>query len=649
MKYRPEIDGLRAIAVVPVILFHAGFTFFSGGYTGVDVFFVISGFLITTIILAELEKGTFSIINFYERRSRRILPLLFFILLLTIPFAWISLFDSDMIDYSESLIAVSTFCSNFLFVAESGYFDTSTELKPLLHTWSLAVEEQYYVIFPLAMILFWRFLNKNWILSLLIVAGLASLVLSEWATVFYPTHNFYLLPTRAWELAVGAITAVLLSNNHPFITRLQSHRIISEALSFTGLALILAGIFLIDEETPFPGIYALLPTIGSALIIAFASGKNYTGRLLSLKPMLVIGLISYSAYLWHHPIFAFAKHLSYFPPSITAKSLLCLAVFPIAYLSWQYVENPFRDKKRFSRKFIFIFSLVGSMFFIGAGILGVVNEGFPERSINTKLNVLEYNPDNRILQLESWINLDEAKPKLESASWFKDDNPLPNLLMIGNSHSKDLYNIFNSSEDAKTNFEFGRFKAQIEELASSDHKLYSSPSYLDADLVVIISKYSDQDVQVLESIVSRMLDDQKQIVVVKEVFAFTVENAKTKADLIVQEYLRNDLDPKVPEALMTLETEVNRAYYEDYVSGKSLRKSDKVIDRIQSAHPQVLVLDRMQLICDSDTEACFAINQNLEKYFYDYGHHTTEGAAFFGHRADEIGWVLPLVEKVEDK
>ena len=169
MKYRPEIDGLRAVAVVPVILFHAGFTAFSGGFTGVDVFFVISGFLITSIIISELEKKKFSIVNFYERRARRILPLVFFILLLTIPFAWIGLFDSDMVDYAESLVAVSTFSSNFLFVSESGYFDTSTELKPLLHTWSLAVEEQYYVVFPLAMMLFWRFLNKNLILFLIII------------------------------------------------------------------------------------------------------------------------------------------------------------------------------------------------------------------------------------------------------------------------------------------------------------------------------------------------------------------------------------------------------------------------------------------------------------------------------------------------
>ena len=156
MNYRREIDGLRALAVLPVILFHAGFETFSGGFVGVDVFFVISGYLITTIILAELEQGRFSIVNFYERRARRILPALFLVMLVCIPFAWIWLLPSDMKDFSQSLIAVAIFASNILFWRESGYFDTAAELKPLLHTWSLAVEEQYYVLFPLFLMLFWK-------------------------------------------------------------------------------------------------------------------------------------------------------------------------------------------------------------------------------------------------------------------------------------------------------------------------------------------------------------------------------------------------------------------------------------------------------------------------------------------------------------
>ncbi len=178
MNYRREIDGLRALAVLSVILFHAGFETFSGGFVGVDVFFVISGYLVTTIILAELEQGSFSILNFYERRARRILPALFLVMLVCVPFAWFWLLPSDMKDFSQSLVAVSVFASNILFWRESGYFDTAAELKPLLHTWSLAVEEQYYVLFPLFLMLFWR-LGKRSILVMLGLVFVASLDVAE--------------------------------------------------------------------------------------------------------------------------------------------------------------------------------------------------------------------------------------------------------------------------------------------------------------------------------------------------------------------------------------------------------------------------------------------------------------------------------------
>jgi peptidoglycan/LPS O-acetylase OafA/YrhL len=203
MKYRKEIDGLRAFAVIPVILFHAGFSQFSGGFVGVDVFFVISGYLITTIILAEKENGTFSLVNFYERRARRIIPALFVVLLVSTLFSWLWLSPSHMKDFSQSLIAVSLFSSNILFWQETGYWGVENELKPLLHTWSLAVEEQYYVLFPLFLMMMWKF-GKRWILSSFFIVAIASLLLSQWAAFNEPAENFFLLPTRGWELAIGA-------------------------------------------------------------------------------------------------------------------------------------------------------------------------------------------------------------------------------------------------------------------------------------------------------------------------------------------------------------------------------------------------------------------------------------------------------------
>ena len=292
MKYRREIDGLRALAVVPVILFHAGFETFSGGFVGVDVFFVISGYLITTIILAELEQGKFSIVNFYERRARRILPALFFVMLVCIPFAWFWLLPSDMKEFSKSLVAVSFFASNILFWRESGYFSTAAELKPLLHTWSLAVEEQFYVLFPLFLMLFWK-LGKRWILVILGLVFVASLALAQWGSYTKPAAAFYLLPTRGWELLIGVFAAFYLSQAN----RKEFGKGLSELGGWLGVALILFPVFAYSKTTPFPGFFALAPTIGTVLIILFATQQTSAGKFVGNKAFVAIGLISFSAYL----------------------------------------------------------------------------------------------------------------------------------------------------------------------------------------------------------------------------------------------------------------------------------------------------------------------------------------------------------------
>ena len=221
MKYRTEIDGLRALAVMPVILFHAGFELFSGGFVGVDVFFVISGYLITTILIEDIENKRFSIVNFYERRARRILPALFFVMLVSIPFAWMLLSDAALNKFGNGLIGVSLFLSNLVFWRQQGYFDESAELNPVLHTWSLAVEEQFYVLFPILLVLAWRF-GKNKVFWMIVVIAAVSMLLSEWGWRNQATANFYLAPTRAWELLAGSIAAFIVhkkgvqkNNNKP--------------------------------------------------------------------------------------------------------------------------------------------------------------------------------------------------------------------------------------------------------------------------------------------------------------------------------------------------------------------------------------------------------------------------------------------------
>ena len=378
MKYRKEIDGLRAVAVLPVVLFHAGFEIFSGGFVGVDVFFVISGYLITTIILSEMERGTFSLLNFYERRARRILPALFFVMFACLPFAWVWLSPSDMEDFSQSLGAVSIFASNFLFWHEAGYWDAANELKPLLHTWSLAVEEQYYILFPPFLIVMWRY-RKRWILGSFMAMAAVSLVASEWGSTNIPVANFYLLPTRAWELAIGASIAFFFLYRKRQMGVFLSSKISAEVLGLVGIVMIGYSVFTLDETVPFPGFHALVPTIGTGLVIVFSSAQTVVGRLLGMSLLVKTGLVSYSAYLWHYPIFAFARHRSLTEPSDFLFAVLAVFSFLLAYISWRFVERPFRKKGVFDRKTIFVFAFVGSVFFIAIALPGHLNFGWPGR------------------------------------------------------------------------------------------------------------------------------------------------------------------------------------------------------------------------------------------------------------------------------
>ena len=363
MKYRAEIDGLRALAVLPVILFHAGFEWFSGGFVGVDVFFVISGYLITTIIISEMAQGKFSIVNFYERRARRILPALFFVMAVCLPFAWLWLIPIDLKDFGQSLIAVSTFSSNILFWMESGYFDTAAELKPLLHTWSLAVEEQYYILFPIFLMLTWR-LGIKTILILLSIVFVISLGVAQWSAYHFPSAAFYLLPTRGWELLVGVFAAFYLKYNG----HLKFHTT-NQVLSLLGFGMIAYSIIAFDKSTPFPSLHTLIPVIGTGLLIICTVPNTIVNKLLSLKSIVGLGLISYSAYLWHQPFLVFARHKTLGEVSDILVLILCCSSILMAWISWRFIERPFRNKTLVSRRLIFLYSATGILAFSSIGLL----------------------------------------------------------------------------------------------------------------------------------------------------------------------------------------------------------------------------------------------------------------------------------------
>lgn len=444
MKYRPEIDGLRAIAVIPVILFHAGFEFFSGGFVGVDVFFVISGYLITSIILSEKDRGTFSLVNFYDRRARRILPALFLVMFVSLPFAWFWLLPSDMKDFSKSLVAVSVFSSNILFWQETGYWGVDNELKPLLHTWSLAVEEQYYLLFPLFLMAVWKF-RKRWIFGSFMLLAAASLMLSQWGAQNYPTANFFLLPTRGWELAIGASIAFYLLYKKQTISALLSHKLIDEMLSFTGLLMIGYSVLVFNEATPFPSFYALAPTVGTGLIILFSSKSTLVGKLLGSKLPVGIGLVSYSAYLWHQPLFAFARHRVLTEPSELLFIVLSLLTFLLAYMSWRYVEKPFRTKGQISGHVVLMFGAIGSGLFIVIGLAGHATNGFDGFSLK---NVLTQEAIER--KLERNVGLSETCEGSFTLSPDCRTSSDPEILIWGDSFAMHFVDgILASKPDAK--------------------------------------------------------------------------------------------------------------------------------------------------------------------------------------------------------
>lgn len=374
MKYRGEIDGLRAIAVLPVVFFHAGFDVFAGGFIGVDVFFVISGYLITSILIYELGVGEFSISKFYERRARRILPALFSIMLFSFIFAWALLGPNDMKSFAGSMGAVPLFFSNIFFWLQSGYFDTSSEIKPLLHTWSLAVEEQFYVIFPLFLYFIWS-VGRGRVLLILVILFFASLFLSVYGWHHFPDAAFFTVPTRAWELIVGCISAFIISD---FDFKGLNKKILNVGGAI-GIGLIFLSIFIYDERTPFPSFYALMPTLGAVMVICFSNAETCIGRVLGSRPFVWVGLISYSIYLWHQPIFAFARlYKMDGRPSALMMLSLVISTFFVAYLSWRYIETPFRISKSIKRYQLAAFVFAGSLFFSLAGLWGYRSDGWSD-------------------------------------------------------------------------------------------------------------------------------------------------------------------------------------------------------------------------------------------------------------------------------
>ncbi|HWM70015.1 MAG TPA: acyltransferase family protein [Steroidobacteraceae bacterium] len=440
-QYRADIEGLRAVAVLPVVAYHVAPWALPGGFVGVDIFFVISGFLITQLLLDDIDTGRFSLAGFYERRIRRILPALVAMLVVTFALGMRYCMPDELTDLSKSLIAATLSVSNFYFYNTSGYFDGLTSAKPLLHTWSLAVEEQFYIFWPLFLAMGSRHFSKPLLIRMTLLITATSLAASIYGAFQWPTATFYLPLSRFWELGAGGLLAMGLAAR-------ELGAAARNLLASVGLALIVGSVLLITAAMPFPGALALPPVCGAMLVIvAGRDGDSWVARLLSIRPVRFVGAISYSLYLWHWPIVVFQQHYSFLPQMRggVTKILVLLISFVLAAASWKFIEQPFRSG-RFrpsAQRLVKIAATAATIVLVFGGI-GWATDGMPLRYSARELQMVAelnrvsnagWRADRCFLYNEQtdW----SLAPECMNLSEHK-----PNYLLLGDSHAAQLWGGF---------------------------------------------------------------------------------------------------------------------------------------------------------------------------------------------------------------
>jgi len=451
LNYRKEIDGLRSVAVLPVIFFHLNIDSFTGGYLGVDIFFVISGYLITTIIYLELTDSTFNILNFYERRIRRIVPVLTTVILFTLPLSWYLMIPSEFKEYLLSIFSTILFFSNILFWNQSDYFDNPSEFKPLLHTWSLSIEEQFYFFLPLVLLFLYKYF-KNQIIKTFIVIFFLSYFLAIYSSFHYESANFYLLPTRIWELLSGSISGLILIRYANYKDKIFKNK--NNLITTFGFTLILFSFYFFDSSTKHPGLSTLLPVFGTVLIILSTPNNGIISRFLSLRFMVYIGLLSYSLYLWHVPLITFIKIYKQSDLLFTDKIIAFLLTVFLSIISYNLIEKKFKNKNLFTSKQIFInffisvFLLMGissTLYFTDIFTNNIENKLDDDSRYLYKLALEHTNTDTLLTRYDN----NECKffsLKLDEQFIERFDNCIESqnekaVILLGDSHAMNLHNI----------------------------------------------------------------------------------------------------------------------------------------------------------------------------------------------------------------
>ena len=440
MKYRSEIDGLRTIAVLSVICYHAqivvfGHDFFKGGFVGVDIFFVISGYLISRILLSELfEKGKISFLQFYERRARRILPILFTVFLVSFPLAYKYLLPNQFIEYAQSILSATFFGSNiFFYFTNTQYGAEDSLLQPFLHTWSLGVEEQFYILFPIVLLVAYKF-AKNHLVTIIAVLILISIQYADWQSTKNTQLNFFMLTSRLWELGIGSLLAF-----YELKYGRVKHELLNQAMPLLGLAMIAHAIVFFNNQTPHPSLITLLPTLGTALIILYSAKQtDLVGKFLSWKPIVGVGLISYSMYLWHYPLFAFARMADTNGLHNDEKYLLIVLTIILSIISYFLIEKHFRNRlflkgRQFSAvMFVLLIPIFGMNWKV------VVTKGWLFQEPILSFDVM-FDPKLK-KDLDEWVWRSKNNFDIEKKINFNKKSDIK-ILVIGDSNSGDFINM----------------------------------------------------------------------------------------------------------------------------------------------------------------------------------------------------------------
>ncbi|MDW3223399.1 MAG: acyltransferase family protein [Paracoccaceae bacterium] len=643
LSYRPEIDGIRTLAIVPVLIYHLKIPFLDGyllpgGFLGVDVFFVISGFLITQIILSELQKtGTFSIKNFYIRRARRIFPALILMILTSMIAALMLLSPSEMSRFSMSALAAIGFVSNiFWFFALGEYGAQSGLLQPFLHTWSLAIEEQFYLIFPLLLLLIKPTRNPGLALVIIVALCLGSLAASELTTSFNKQLSFFSPVSRAWELMAGSIMAFGLTF---FPKAAQPGPWMVWFLPKVSLLVLGLCMFMIDlAQWRHPGVITLPVVLATCAIIWCARPQEGVTQLLSTRLFVFIGRLSYSIYLWHFPIFAFGRLSSVEKPD--ALDMLAWVALTLAFsvAGYYLVEQRFRFA---ASGRAFGIALGGSMAVILSFVVVDTTTDLFGKGRTGDLAALYGGEfyDNEILRDQSWGILDGLAGEEESIGTWNADGPSEHertqlwfekpdatkVLIIGNSHSKDMFNALYQTYENSDELEVARFGMATKFPADQRQQLFAAPNFTNADVIMISTRYQAQNVEnLLQSMISEIQAKGKTVVVVGSTPEFASPGALPMYDW----HLRRQGQKIDME-------KVNSLAFGSLVS--AISQVDTTVEQIAERNA-VIYLSRRALVCPKDSNSCTLSTEQNEKTMYDRSHWTLEGAQYFGRKAEAAGW-----------